>query len=162
QDADPVHLEHHPERGHADRQAGDADEQARELDRPQPHDDDGQAGHDTGHGQHEAGRLCGVAERLHVDLLGDRARAMQLVRVQHAPSCTLSCWRRSGPGLIRMRPDLLDATSRDRAASFAAVVDAPAAVAPAGTMLDRLERSAWAIPLPTRRLFILLAWLTAG
>jgi hypothetical protein len=29
-------------------------------------------------------------------------------------------------------------------------------------MLDRLERSAWAIPLPTRRLFILLAWLTAG
>lgn len=29
-------------------------------------------------------------------------------------------------------------------------------------MLDRLERSAWAIPLPTRQLFIVLAWLTAG
>jgi hypothetical protein len=35
-------------------------------------------------------------------------------------------------------------------------------VAPAGNLLDRLERSAWAIPLPTRRLFGLLAWLTAG
>ena len=36
------------------------------------------------------------------------------------------------------------------------------AAAPRWGVLDFVERRAWGIPLPTRRLFLVLAWLTAG
>ena len=36
------------------------------------------------------------------------------------------------------------------------------AAAPRWGLLDFVERRAWGIPLPTRRLFLVLAWLTAG
>jgi len=43
-----------------------------------------------------------------------------------------------------------------------AVSTASPSAAPAGSLLDNLERRAWGIPLPTRRLFVLLAWVTAA
>ena len=36
------------------------------------------------------------------------------------------------------------------------------AAAPAGSLLDRVERTAWRVPLPTRRLFVTLALVAAG
>jgi hypothetical protein len=36
------------------------------------------------------------------------------------------------------------------------------AAAPAGGLLDRVERTAWRVPLPTRRLFVTLALVAAG
>lgn len=35
------------------------------------------------------------------------------------------------------------------------------APASAGTVLERVERTAWRVPLPTRRLFVILAWIAA-
>jgi hypothetical protein len=42
------------------------------------------------------------------------------------------------------------------------VSTAQPAAAPRWGVLDFVERRAWGIPLPTRRLFLVLAWLTAG
>ena len=44
----------------------------------------------------------------------------------------------------------------------AAVSTATKAAAPTGSLLDRVERTAWRVPLPTRRLFVTLALVAAG
>jgi hypothetical protein len=43
-----------------------------------------------------------------------------------------------------------------------AVSTATKAAAPAGSLLDRVERTAWRVPLPTRQLFVTLALVAAG
>jgi hypothetical protein len=42
------------------------------------------------------------------------------------------------------------------------VSTATKAPASAGTVLERVERTAWRVPLPTRRLFVTLAWVAAA
>lgn len=44
----------------------------------------------------------------------------------------------------------------------AAVSTATKAAAPTGSLLDRIEQTAWRVPLPTRKLFVTLALVVAG
>lgn len=77
-------------------------------------------------------------------------------------SATGGCF--AGPVAIRSEPGPAPARAapvEDRLPSHSVSTASPAA-SPAGGLLDRVERAAWRVPLPTRRLFQTLALVAAA